>query len=144
MASIRKLPSGRFNVQIRRKNAKPLSASFPTLEEAERQEDQLAALPTTGPVSEPPLSFLALGRRYCDTVLKGRPSRAITLSRVERIVPHLPDDVRTMTKFDVNGYRLMRLDQVAPATCREELQIIHRIFRWAHSELLLDKARYPS
>lgn len=147
MASVRLLPSGRFNVQIRRKNAKALSRSFEVREEAERwareQEGELIAHPPANP-KEPVLSFLQLGQRYCDTVLRGRPSRSITLLRVERIARHLPDDVRAITKSDVNQYRLMRLGQVAPATCRDELQIIHRLFRWAHREMILEKVNHPS
>jgi integrase len=46
--------------------------------------------------------------------------------------------------MDINEYRLMRLDMVAPTTVREELQIIHRIYRWANRELILDKELYPS
>ncbi|CCG42288.1 hypothetical protein PHAMO_340161 [Magnetospirillum molischianum DSM 120] len=143
MASLRQLPSGRFNVQIRRKNEKPLSRSFDTKEEAERwgreQEVQLEGKPPHP--QAPALTFLSLGTLYCDTILKGRPSRSITLYRIERITPHLPEDVTAITKFDINRYRLMRLGQVSPTTCRDELQIIHRLYRWARREMLID---FPS
>ena len=147
MASIRQLKSGLFNVQIRLSHAKPLSRSFDSLDEANRwARDKEAELRDQPPPSEedPALSFLRLGKRYCDTVLRGRPSRDITLYRIERIAPHLPEDARKITKHDVNQYRLMRLEQVAPVTCRDELQLIHRVFRWAHRELILDKSLHPS
>ncbi len=146
MASIRQLPSGLFNVQIRHKNADPISRSFPTREDAERWANEHDPSPRGKSEGDGvvPLSFLALGKRYCNTVLKGHSSQPITLGRVERIASHLPSDARAITKNDVNRYRLMRLQEVAPATCRLELQIINRVFRWAHREMMLDRTLNPS
>ncbi len=147
MASLRQLRSGLFNVQIRLSNSKPLSRSFETRDEAERwameKERELRNLPPAKD-EEPALSFLSLGERYCNSVLRGRPTRWTTMYRIERIAPHLPEDAKKITKLDVNRYRLMRLEKVAPVTCRDELQLIHRIYRWAHRELILDKTLYPS
>lgn len=146
MATIRKLPSGRFNVQIRRKGTPPISQSFDTHDEAlqfvERHEEtqfqrafqQKAEL----------LSFIKTGEQYCQIVLGGRPSQDITLYRVRLIAKHLPDDMRAISKADVNSYRLMRLRSVASVTCRDELQLVHRIYKYAHRELLLDPNQHPS
>tara|TARA_R110001606_G_scaffold399274_1_gene583326 strand:- start:6263 stop:6979 length:717 start_codon:yes stop_codon:yes gene_type:complete len=57
---------------------------------------------------------------------------------------HFNKDMREITKYDVNDYRLMRLEQVSSVTCRDELQLIHRLYRWAHRELILDRTEYPS
>lgn len=146
MATIRKLPSGRFNVQIRRKGAPSISRSFDTYDEAvlfvEAHEGSLPEQAAKHEIER--LSFLKTGERYCQTVLGGRPSQDITLYRVRLIAKHLPDDMRAITKKDVNGYRLMRLQSVASVTCRDELQLVHRIFKYAHRELLLDPNQHPS
>lgn len=145
MATIRQLPSGRFNVQVRLKNAKPLSRSFDFREEAEQwAQEQEGGLRPHQNTNAAPLTFLALGKRYCDTVLKGRPSREIAFNRVERIARHFSQDARAITKQDVNAYRLLRLEQVSSTTCRDELVFIHRLFRWAHREMILDRNLYPS
>lgn len=144
MATMRQLPSGRFNVQIRLKNTKPLSRTFNTLEDAEtwaREQEEGHLLPDS---QDTPMTLLTLGKRYCDTVLKGKPSREIALNRFERIARHLPQDVKALTKQDVNAYRLMRLEKVSSTTCRDELVFIHRLFRWAHREMILDRSLYPS
>lgn len=147
MASIRELPSGRINVQIRRSGAKPVSKSFDNRDLAEKwlRELENQKLPKlNSSETYPLLTFMDLGKRYCDRVLKGRPSRSFTLRRIEIMSQHLPDDARAMTKFDVNRYRLMRLDQVSNVTCRDELQLIHRLYLWAHRELLLDREQHHS
>ncbi|MEO4045429.1 tyrosine-type recombinase/integrase [Hoeflea sp. CAU 1731] len=144
MASIRQLASGRFNVQIRRKKLSSISRTFDT-------EDEAIAFARTREAGEEnafgrrqDLSFASAGERYCATILKGRPSQKITLYRIGLISSRLPEDMRQITKQDVNGYRLSRLETVASVTCRDELQLIHRIFKWAHRELLLDPKEHPS
>jgi integrase len=160
MATIRALKSGHFNVQVRRKNLKPLTRTFATRKEAEawaseieQQIDKglipenakpIEPRPKSRPTPQSDYSFAFLGRRYCHTVLKGKPTCFSTVTRIEKISEHLPNDVREITKFDVNRYRLMRLEQVAPVTCRDELQLIHRIYRWAHREMILDSQEHPS
>lgn len=147
MASIRQLPSGRFNVQIRRKNAAQISRSFDTQSAAQEWIKEQESLPPEEPnpsLLPSEFDFLVLARGYCKTVLTNSNTRTITQGRLERIAPRIPRDVRLITKFDVNKYRLARLEEVKPATCREELQLIHRVFRWAHRELLLDAKQHPS
>lgn len=160
MATIRLLKSGRFNVQIRRKSLKPITRSFDAIEDAENWarevEQQIGEghIPDWNKAHEnrheqeaPPareFSFVVLGRRYCHTVLRGRPSCIPTVVTIEKISAHIPEDMREITKFNVNRYRMMRLEQVSSVTCRDELQLIHRIYRWAHRELLLDRRNHPS
>ena len=148
MASIRELSSGRFNVQLRKKGCKPVSKTFDSYKEAEEWASNFTAYKKQEPIrpneKEDILTFTALGYRYCHSVLKGRPSFFVTLKRIEKIGDRLPEDVRKITKFDVNDYKLKRLETIAPVTCRDELQLIHRVFRWAHRELILDRAKYPS
>ncbi|HEY9079375.1 site-specific integrase [Magnetovibrio sp.] len=148
MASIRQLPSGRFNVQIRHPNTKQKSKSFPTKAEAEAWAAQIESEHLKAQAQDieqtPSISFEDLGTRYCSLVLKGRTSFTITKQRIERMAQHLPKRATAITKRDINTYRLMRLEQVSSVSCRDELQLIHRIYRWAHREMLLDETRYPS
>ena len=160
MATYRTLKSGHINVQIRRKHLKPFSKTFPSMEEAKawalgmEQQVENGIIPNPKAPTQPepkPLSFsngeyafAALGKKYCHTQLKDRPSCIPTLIRFERIAEHLPEDIREITKHDMNQYRLMRLEIVANVTCRNELQLVHRLFRWCHREMILDSREYPS
>ncbi|MBP5857978.1 site-specific integrase [Marivibrio halodurans] len=144
MATIRKLPSGRFNVQIRRKNAHPISRTFDAMEDAQQWATEHELAGRAALKAGEGLTFLELGQRYCDTVLKGRPSRDIALNRVERIARNLPRQLTDISRQDVNAYRQIRLRAVSTTTCRDELVFIHRLYRWAHREMILDKAHHPS
>lgn len=144
MATIRELPSGKFNAQIRLKNAPTVSRTFGTHLEATQWAESHEARHKLTTSSSTTISLMDLGRQYCNTVLKGKPSREIALSRVERIVRSLPQDVRELTKQDVNTYRQARLAKVSGTTCRDELLFIHRLYRWAHREMILDRTLHPS
>lgn len=149
MSTIRELPSGRFNVQVRQKGQKPISRTFDDREAAQDWANRVEGKSTTSsqPKEAPPvvsLTLVDMGRRYCSTHLKDRPSRFPTQKLLESIARHLPEDVREITKYDINEYRLKRLETVSNVTCRNELELIHRLYRWAHRELLLDKATCPS
>jgi integrase len=144
MATIRELPSGKFNVQIRLKNAPTVSRSFGTHLEATQWAESHEARHKLTTASSTTISLMDLARQYCDTVLKGKPSREIALSRVERIVRSLPQDVRELSKQDVSTFRQARLKKVSGTTCRDELLFIHRLYRWAHREMILDRVLHPS
>lgn len=143
MASIRLLPSGRYNVQIRHTNSKPISKTFDTKALAiEWVNASLKQQPV--PIPKQRITLEDVGTLYCNTVLRDRHSYAFTKARLEKMGQHFNKDMRDITKFDLNDYRLMRLQQVSSVTCRDELQLINRIYRWAHGELILDKADHPS
>ncbi len=142
MATIRMLPSGRFNVQIRKKNTPSISRSFDTKDEANqfvREQEGLGQ----GDISKA-ISLLETGERYCRTVLNGHASQSITLYRIGLLSKHLPNDMRQISKQDVNSYRLMRLETVASVTCRDELQLLQRIYKYAYRELFLNSEEHPS
>lgn len=143
MASLRQLPSGRFNVQIRRTNSRATSKTFDTEQQA---LDWLNGFYDQGlpPKAKQIITLQDVGNLYCNTVLKGRHSYSFTRARLEKMDRHFNKDMREITKYDVNDYRLMRLEQVSSVTCRDELQLIHRLYRWAHRELILDRTEYPS
>lgn len=143
MASIRQLPSGRYNAQIRHTNSKPISKTFDTKRQAIDWVNASTNQEPT-PIPEQVILLQEIGSLYCNTVLKGRHSYAFTKARLEKMGHHFNKDMRDITKFDLNDYRLMRLQQVSSVTCRDELQLINRIYRWAHRELILDKSKHPS
>ncbi|MDD9746769.1 MULTISPECIES: tyrosine-type recombinase/integrase [Marinovum] len=136
MASFRKLKSGKVNVQIRKAAQPHKSKSFDTMEAA-RAWVALQDSPTTSRkarLTEPTL--LSIGRRYCDTQLKGKPSRHLMLGRIERIAKHFPQPFLRITRSDVNKYKTKRLSDVSGPTVREEIQTINKLFRWAEREML--------
>ena len=139
MPSIRKLPSGKYNCQVRCKGIPAQSKAFTTYEKAfawgKSREERVR---TTEPILDTNITFRDMGLRYVATVLKGRPSRNEFLLRVERMTLHFPQPFTSITKWNVNDYKIMRLGQVSGTTCRDELLLLSRLFRWVKRELLID------
>lgn len=139
MPTIRKLQSGRYNCQVRCKGIKPQSKTFNTYEEAHswgelREAGSINIITVTENVT----TFRDMGLRYAMTVLKDRPSQNEFRMRVERMAPHFQQPFNAITKWDVNEYKTMRLAQVSGTTCRDELLLLSRLFRWMKRELLID------
>ena len=140
MASLRKLPSGLWNVQLRISGQKAKSASFKSKAEAEawvqNEKLSIAAKKQTQTLYE-------LGNKYCSVGLRGRPSQKEMIDRIGRICDifnelSLPLSLDDITREHINTFRLHRLQTVAPATCRKDLMVIGRVYRWAKQEFLLD------
>ncbi len=139
MASIRKLISGKYNCQIRRKGIKSRSKTFETFEEANAWAlSQDGSIPSPHAVYQIKSTFKELGLRYIATVLKGRPSQNEQLRRINRMASHFPQRFDHITKWDVNSYKNKRLVTVSGSTCRDELLILSRLFKWVKRELLID------
>jgi integrase len=142
MATIRQLPSGKFNAQIRIKGTPSGSRSFGTYEEACSWAEAQA------PISRTPASgVLTLGSlaiRYCSTQLKGKPSPHMMLEKMERVAKHFPQPFISITRAQVNEFRLKRLSEVSGPTVREDLQIINKLFRWAEREMIFGERDLPS
>lgn len=143
------LPSGKHNVQIRRKGHKPASKSFDSLEDAQCwAEAYEAGIEQTAQASsahnDPILSLTLaeLGKRYCDIAMAGKPTQEYARFQLRHITKAflangLPFCVADIKPVHVNAYRLYRLGQVASATCRHDLIFIGRIFNWARREYLV-------
>ena len=131
MASIRKLPSGKWNAQIRRKGRVLASSTHKNRELAviwgEAKERELNLLH--------PL-FLDTGHAYCHEMLERKPSQLIASNRIDRICKHEPmqKPMHKITLQDVNAYRQTRLEEVSTTTCRDELMMIRRVFQWYNRE----------
>ena len=133
MATIRQLPSGKFSAQIRVKGAASRSQSFPTFDDARRWVE--AQAPTATQTAQAAITFRDLALRYCSTQLKGRPSRHMMLAKMERVAQSFPQPFTSITRSDVNAFRLSRMTQVSGPTVREDLQMINKLFRWAEREM---------
>lgn len=134
MATIRKLPSGKFGVQIRIKGAPPKSRTFDKIEEAKAWA--IAQSPDLNTETKADLTLADVVRRYCASQLKGKRSRDLMLAKMLRISVHFPQPFQKITRTDVNAFRLLRLAQVSGPTVREDLQAINKLFRWADREML--------
>lgn len=141
MASYRQLKSsGRWNVQVRKSGQKSKSATFDTKDQAERWANEQ----DTGIDQELGLSFLELGLMYCDRVLAGRSSYEETTGRIQRIAKVLPRDVSSITRKDMNEYRLTRLKEVSGVTVRDYMQLVNRVYRFAYREMIIDPEQVPN
>jgi len=127
MATIRKLPSGKWNVQIRRSGKLVATATHHTYEEAEQWANKKEGhLKAAHPL------FLDAGYAYCHEVLDRKPSQLLAFNRIDRICQHVPMQ-KTMDKItlqDVNAFKQARLADVSTTTCRDELMMIRRVFQW--------------
>ncbi|EHX9244019.1 site-specific integrase [Escherichia coli] len=135
MASIRKLPSGKYNVQIRKYGEKPISASFSSLELA---EEFIAT-------HEKParIKIADLYSVYLDSVMirngKKRGGYSATDFRLQTLYKNLSvDTLEAITVEVVLAYRDMRLNHVSGSTVRLELQLLSRLLRWAKAEKGID------
>jgi len=151
MASIRVLPSGRYNVQITDRGKHITSATFDSEEEArewaKRQRKPMGKrriAPRKRRSKPEGPRFFDLAKQYCIQVLNGRSSALITSRRMEHIAQRLPEYLSDIDRYVVNEYRLKRLQEVSSTTCRDELQLINRVYRWAYREMILDEDEYPS
>lgn len=146
MASVRERSNGKYCVQIRLTGHKPISKTFSDYQSAtewgRRKEEELARMKS--PPEAPTHTVLTLGRRYCDTQLKGRPSRHHMLGRIERIAKHFPQPFLKIKRTDVNAYKEKRLREVSGPTVREEIQTINKLFRWAEREMIFGEGAAPS
>lgn len=134
MATIRQLPSGKFNAQIRPKGSPSHSRTFATADEAQRwakTQETRHLSPTASPQTMRDLALC-----YCSTQLKGKSSRHMMLDKMERVARYFPQAFTSISRVDVNAFRLSRLTQVSGPTVREDLQLINKLFRWAEREMI--------
>jgi len=127
MATIRKLPSGKWNVQVRSKGKLYASKTFVRRKTAEKwAEAKDAELGKGHPF------FVDAGHTYCIEVLDKKPSQRLAANRVDRIsrYPAMSKRMDQITLQDVNAFKKYRLAEVTKATCRDELMMIRRVFRW--------------
>ena len=133
MATIRKLKSGNWNVQIRASGKLVATKTFKSNQLALKWANQKEKESR----NRHPL-FVDAGESYCHIVLAGKPTQRPTHKCVERISQHpkLGQTMDRITLQDVNAFKQTRLAEVKPSTCRDELLFIRRVYRWYIRELL--------
>jgi len=132
MATIRKTKSGKWNVQIRSKGRVIASKTLASYEAAQQwSEKAQARLCPQHPL------FIDVGHQYCQTVLNEKPSQRIAYNRIDRISrsEFLLKPMNKITLQDVNAFKQGRLLEASSTTCRDELLMIRRVFRWYILEL---------
>jgi len=140
MPSIRQLPSGLWNVQIRVKGQKSKSASFPTKQEAQKWSvEQLTDIKCQLPMK----TLYELGERFISIGLRGKRTQHETYGQLNRVCREfeelsLPKNLDQITQYHINTYRLYRLQRVANATCRKDLSLLSRIYKWGRREYMMD------
>lgn len=127
MATIRKLPSGSWNVQIR-KNGKIVSSSTHKLHES-------ASAWATAREAEFNLlvpHFRDAGYQYCHEILEAKPSQRMALNRIDWIAGHpsMQQPMDQISLEDINNFKRWRMADVSTTTCRDELMMIKRVFKW--------------
>lgn len=145
MATFRTLPSGNVQAIIRRTGERQQSATFKSREQAERwvEEQNFHAL-NQGEIETLP----QLGQRFIYIGLKGKKTQQETVLHLARVVEQLealgiPLRLTEITRQHMNQYRLYRLQEVANATCRKDMQLIGRIYKWGIREYLYDHLQNP-
>jgi len=134
MATIRKLPSGKWQAQIRIAGKPSLNSTHPTKEDA-----QAWAAVNEKQLKKDALSLSELFDVYLSEVMirngkerGGYESIKFKLKTIDRTLKGKP--LETLTAEDVAAYKLKRLTQVAGSTVRLEMQLLSRVMRWAASE----------
>jgi len=140
MATIRCLPSGSWNVQVRIKGQAPKSKTLPTREQAEawaNQEESLHRLSKLTEAAQWP-TVKELGMAYAEAKLKDRESYWKAQMIARQLGKVFPVPINELTPKMVNDFKLKRLAGVRSETCRGQLAFLSRFYRYAKRELLLE------
>lgn len=153
MATISRLPSGRWRAQIKMRGARE-SESFPTRQLANRwateREAQLEHELTAGP--ERTRTLAAVLVRYRDEVTPGKRGARVERTRLDAIVRHYPGLVSltlaALTPERLGQWRDERLAEVKPATVARYMTVItaalehaRREWRWLKTNPMRDVRR---
>ncbi|WP_454252730.1 tyrosine-type recombinase/integrase [Pseudomonas sp. Marseille-Q7302] len=136
MATLRQLPSGSWNAQVRIKGQAPQSKTFKTEQEASLWASSIEAECRSVKVH----TVASIGALYVETLLARKGSYHHALARLKHLSSVFPMPMDQITKVMVNEYKHKRLEKVKPATCRTELEFLSRLFKYARRELLLEIA----
>lgn len=134
MATIRKLPSGKWNVMIRVKGEPTKSVTRETRLECEQWLAEYE-----GEKNKPTHTVEKLTTPYMQEIMiragKKRGGYEATYFRlvvIARVLNGKP--LEALTKEDVIAYRNERINAVSGSTVRLELQLLSRLLRWAADE----------
>ncbi|EAQ0500023.1 site-specific integrase [Salmonella enterica] len=134
MATIRKLPSGKWNVLIRVKGEPTKSVTRETRLECEQwladfEGDKNKPTHTVDTLNTPYMSEIMIRAGKKRGGYEATYHRLLTISRTLNGKP-----LEALTKEDVIAYRNERINHVSGSTVRLELQLLSRLLRWAADE----------
>jgi integrase len=153
MATISRLPSGRWRAQIKTRGVRE-SESFPTRQLANRwateREAQLEHELTAGP--ERTRTLAALLVRYRDEVTPGKRGARVERTRIDALIRHYPGLVSltlaALTPERLGQWRDERLGEVKPATVARYMTVLtaaiehaRREWRWLKTNPMRDVRR---
>lgn len=153
MATISRLPSGRWRAQIKMSGVRE-SESFPTRQLANRwateREAQIEHEATAGPERTRTLAAVLI--RYRDEVTSGKRGARVERTRIDAIVRHYPGLVSltlaALTPERLGQWRDERLAEVKPATVARYMTVItaalehaRREWRWLKTNPMRDVRR---
>jgi integrase len=128
-----------------------MSASFATMDEATRWVDSKTAKAGKvnrertvydNPYTDQSQTLKELGRQFCVIGLKGKKTQNETIGQLAKVIRqfeflNIPLELDQITQRDINNYRIHRLEHVANATCRKDMQLISRIYKFGNREYFL-------
>lgn len=134
MATLRKIPSGKWNAQVRIKGHATKTKTFLTKPEAEQW-----ALSCEEALKKTESTISALSNDYLEEVLtrngKQRGGYDSIRNRLVNLDKHFKSiPLEKITSEGVAAYKVLRLKNAANGTVRLELQLLSRFLRWAASE----------
>lgn len=153
LATISRLPSGRWRAQIKTKGVRE-SKSFPTRQLANRwateREAQIEHEATAGPERTRTLSAVLV--RYRDEVTPGKRGARVERTRIDAIIRHYPGLVSltlaALTPERLGQWRDERLGEVKPATVARYMTVLtaalehaRREWRWLKTNPMRDVRR---
>lgn len=134
MATVRQLPSGKWNAQVRIKGYPTKTATRSTREEVEQW-----AIEQERDIKKEANTIESLKAIYLEEVMTrngkqrgGYESAKFKLNTVGRILNG--KTLEALTSEDAVAYRQARIKEVSGSTVRLEMQLLSRFLRWANTE----------
>jgi len=150
MATVRKLPSGKWNVQVRKQGHSPISQSFTTKSDANKWARQTETSIERGVFSDYPkvVLLLTLGqalKRYLAEVTPSKKGAAQEARRINTWLKHPLSKVSlgVLKPSDFVTYRDARIQLASNSTVRLELAIISHLFNVAIKEWSIEGITNP-
>jgi integrase len=146
MATIRKLPSGRYSVQVRKQGFPQQSKSFLVLKDGERWaktiESQMENGTFVDSASAEASTFGDVLSRYLKEVTPGKKGKAQEAYRLNLYLRHglAKRSLASLKASDFAKLRDERLQDVSPATVRRDLILLSHVFSVAQREWSLNIA----
>ena len=150
MASFKKLPSGKWCAEIRRKGFPGMSKSFSSRARAEEWARRMELQIETGEFQEklalasmPTLSDVL--DDYCKQVTPKKKGADVELIRIKAMSrkPIAQQRLPEITRTTIADYRDERLEEVQANTVRLELALISVVFNWCINERGMNLAENP-